>query len=80
MCHLGRFVALAAILWAAPVFAQQAQPSAEIQALSGMLMEQINSNASYRTQLIQAQGQIKALTEENAKLKASVKAEAQPKK
>jgi hypothetical protein len=70
-------IAALLLLLPLPLFAQQGPPpSPEAQALGGKLMEEINSNVSLRTQLIKSEAQIKMLTEENAKLKASVKAEA----
>jgi hypothetical protein len=72
-------LSLVLFLLASPAIAQQGPPpSAEVQALGGKLMEEINSNVQLRTQIIQAQGQIKTLSEENAKLKASTKADAKP--
>jgi small-conductance mechanosensitive channel len=73
---MNRLVVFLALLLPLPAFAQQGPPpSAEEQALAGKLGEEYNSNLQLRAKLIQAQQQIKTLSEENAKLKASVKAE-----
>jgi hypothetical protein len=69
-------IVLALLVLSAPVLAQQGPPSPEAQALGGKLMEEINSNVTLRTELIKTQAQLKSAQEENAKLKASVKAEA----
>lgn len=61
--------------------AQQAAsppPSPELQALSNKLLEELQSNIQLRAQLIALQAQMKTVADENAHLKASVKAEAKP--
>ena len=70
-------MALVFVLLSSSALAQQRAPlpSAELRAFDSKLLEEIGSNVALRTQLIKAQDQIKALTEENTKLKASVKAE-----
>lgn len=56
-------LAIIAILFSTAAFAQapQQQPSASEQALAGKLMEEINSNITYRAQVVQLQNQIKEL-------------------
>lgn len=63
-------IIFAVFLIASPAFAQT-DASPEVQALGNKLMEEINSNVQLRVKVIQLEARVRAITEENSKLKVT---------